>query len=209
MSEIEQIKPALSVILDADSHDAVVQSIGPVAKQMLSAILPLLSSSPRVTVISDGDMKVFRNKNGAPGKSVPLPPPTPPSEPAQETPASPFPKSARERIQQDSAAPPAPELADEYMEELRKQQQEESQLREQQKFNSQDALPQEEEPSEPAPSVRRRKERNLAIANSVCGRCGGGGQVMGEAGFEGMCPVCSGSGQAKSWGRRAPRSSAR
>ena len=67
--EIESIKPALSVILD--DGDFIINSTGPVGKAMAQAVFPLLASARRVTVITDGEMKVMkRNGNGAPAKDV-------------------------------------------------------------------------------------------------------------------------------------------
>jgi DnaJ-class molecular chaperone len=59
------------------------------------------------------------------------------------------------------------------------------------------------DPANPAakPSPRHREPRVLATTGRSCGRCGGGGQIVGEAGFAGACPVCHGEGQVKTWDR--------
>jgi hypothetical protein len=71
--------------------------------------------------------------------------------------------------------------------------------------------PAEEEP--PAADQPRRRQRNLAIAGSPCGRCNGSGvayRIDGDGGavvdgsgqaITGVCNVCAGTGQVKKWGR--------
>jgi DnaJ-class molecular chaperone len=57
-------------------------------------------------------------------------------------------------------------------------------------------------PAETAkPTTRKREPRNLATTGKACGRCGGGGQIMGDSGYTGSCPVCMGAGQIKAWVR--------
>ena len=268
-SEIESVRPALSVVLD--DGDVVINSSGPVGKAMATAILPLLTSVRRVTIVTDGEMKVMkRTGNG-----------TQPSEKASSTPTldlvkqryaeaqanlvkategalatsassspavspdiqdqfaadleagrtgeaatgeqpSPTPgpsdpvaipaKRRAPQIFQDAAAPPAPELAEAEMarllEEAAQAEQAAAQVAEERRFQAQQAI-QAGEPveevaqAEPAAATtpRRRSPRQLATSGRPCGRCGGGGQIQGEAGFVGACPVCHGEGQVKTWDR--------
>ena len=63
MNEIESVKPALSVVLD--DGDWIVNSVGPIGKAMAQAILSLAAGARKVTVVTDGEMKVMkRNGNG-------------------------------------------------------------------------------------------------------------------------------------------------
>jgi hypothetical protein len=254
MSEIESVKPALTVILD--DGDFIINSTGPIGKAMSQAILPLAAAARKVTIITDNEMKVMkRNGKGtaaqqqlngaAPGEAVtpptrrPSPPapdiqdqfaadleagvvgeaamgesPTPtlgPSDPVL-VPAAPKAQPKRApRIYQDAAAPPAPELAEAEMERLLEEaaQAEADAVRvaEDQRFQRQQAVqagadPVEVEAEAPAkPGPRKREPRNLATTGRPCGRCGGGGQIVGESGFQGACPVCLGQGQIKTWDR--------
>jgi hypothetical protein len=286
--EIESVRPALSVVLD--DGDFIINSSGPVGKAMGQAVLPLLASARRVTIITDGEMKVMkRTGNGAqpsekasstptldlvkqryaeaqanlvkateaalstsasapaaPADLAPdiqdqfaadleagrtgeattgeLPSPTPgPSDPV----AIPAAKSAapprrQPQIFQDAAAPPAPELAEAEMarllEEAAQAEQDAAKVQEDRRFQAQQAVqsgaPAEEvAQAEPAAATPRRRQRNLAITGSPCGRCGGsgvayrvagdGGAVVDESGhaITGVCNVCAGSGQVKRWGR--------
>ena len=62
--EIESVKPALTVILD--DGDFIINSTGAIGKLMAQSVLALTASAKRVTVISDGEMRVMkRNGNGA------------------------------------------------------------------------------------------------------------------------------------------------
>ena len=136
-----------------------------------------------------------------PGPSDPTPVPTAPKAQPKRAP----------RIYQDAAAPPAPELAEAEMERLLEEaaQAEADAVRvaEDQRFQRQQAVqagadPVEVEAEAPAkPGPRKREPRNLATTGRPCGRCGGGGKIVGESGFQGACPVCLGQGQIKSWDR--------
>ena len=248
MSDIESVKPALTVILD--DGDFIINSTGPVGKAMSQAVLPLLASAKRVTIISDGDMKVMKRAagNGAqaaqptatqtPAKR-PIPPPVPdgpdvqdqfaadieagvtgeqamgespaptpgPSDPVAIPAAKPV--KRKPVIFQDAAAPPAPELAEEEMDRLLQEaaQAEKDALKaaEDQRFQRQQAVQANVEPTaeveEPAQPRKRTRERALATTGRPCGRCGGEGKVIGDAGFAGACPVCQGQGQVKTWDR--------
>ena len=134
------------------------------------------------------------------------PSPTPgPSEPVK------IPAKRKPVIFQDAAAPPAPELAEAEMDRLlaeaQQAEQEAARVAEDQRFQRQQAVQAQVEPSDvpaeqPAEAAKpRRRERQLATTGRPCGRCGGGGQIQGEAGFVGACPVCHGEGQVKTWDR--------
>jgi DnaJ-class molecular chaperone len=62
-------------------------------------------------------------------------------------------------------------------------------------------IPAEQPAESSAPRTRTRQPRQLATSGRPCGRCGGGGQIAGEAGFAGACPVCQGEGVVKTWDR--------
>lgn len=249
--EIESVKPAISVILD--DGDFVINSVGPIGKLMLQAILPLTASAKKVTIICDSEMKVMKRnptaENSARVQPVTKaaqehaqavviakqyagepndiqdqfvndlnagrtgekangesPTPTPgPSDPVQ------IPNKRKPQIFQDAAAPLSPELAEAEMERLMQEvaqaEQDAAKVAEDQRFQRQQAVQAAVEPSDvPAEQVAeaakpRKRERQLATTGKPCGRCGGGGQVMGEAGYTGACPVCLGAGQVKSWDR--------
>ena len=115
-------------------------------------------------------------------------------------------------IYQDAAAPPAPELAvaemERLLEEAAQAERDQVATAEQQRAQSQQAVqsgdqsvPTEVEQEAVAAPRKRTRERSLATTGRPCGRCGGGGQIQGEAGFVGACPVCHGEGQVKTWDR--------
>jgi hypothetical protein len=120
-------------------------------------------------------------------------------------------KKRKPVIYQDAAAPPAPELAEAEMDRLLAEAQQAeadaARVAEDQRFQRQQAVQVQVEPSDvpaeqPAEAARpRRRERQLATTGRPCGRCGGGGKIVGDAGFEGSCPVCHGEGQVKTWDR--------
>jgi len=276
--EIESVKPAISVVID--DGDFIINSVGPIGKAMAQAVLPLLASARRVTVITDGEMKVMKRGaaagNGAapapsaasaPARTEPAkkvfageqvdssaqpaepadiqdqfaadlaagrtgeaamgesPVPTPgPNDPvavpaAKPAAAAAAPTRRKPQIFQDAAAPPAPELAEAEMARLLAEaaqaEADAARVAEDQRFQRQQAVqagdPAEEEP--PAADQPRRRQRNLAIAGSPCGRCNGSGvayRIDGDGGavvdgsgqaITGVCNVCAGTGQVKKWGR--------
>jgi hypothetical protein len=204
--EIESIKPALSVILD--DGDFIINSTGPVGRAMSQAVLPLLASARRVTIITDGEMKVMkRNGTGqmANGKAVdevpqaikPALPAAPAGPDVQEsfisdietgktgeiaTGEAPSPLArSKPRIFQDAAAPPAPELAEAEMDRMLQEaaQAEQGAARAAEDQRFQrQQAIQNNEPVEEAPEQPRRRERNLAVNTSACGNCGGSGQSV-------------------------------
>ena len=226
---------------------------------MSQAILPLVASAKRVTIITDGDMRVMK-RNGvgtqagghddreqamaiglaARRSSLPTPDPTAPdiqdsfvadiesgetgevamgesptptpgpSDPVAVPAAPKTPAKRKPVIFQDAAAPPAPELAvaemERLLEEAAQAEQEQVSATEQQRFQHQQAVQAGDhtapaETEAPAAPRKRTRERALATTGRPCGRCGGGGQIQGEAGFVGSCPVCHGEGQVKTWDR--------
>jgi hypothetical protein len=251
--EIESVTPAISVVID--DGDFIINSTGPLGKQMAQAVLPLAAGAKKVTIITDGEMKVMKRnaaaENGAQPPqtaaevmksrrpSTPIPPAAPAGPDIQEefvadleagvtgeqatgevpatapTTTSSTKASAKRavpRIYQDAAAPPAPELAeaemDRLLQEAAQAEQDQAKIAEDRRFQRQQAVQAGVEagdvpmvdPAEGA-TPRRRKERTLATTGKTCGRCGGGGQIQGEAGFVGACPVCGGEGQVKTWDR--------
>ena len=121
------------------------------------------------------------------------------------------PKATKRRPQifQDAAAPPAPELAeaemDRLLQEAQQAEQEVARVAEDRRFQQQQAVQagnqEAEAVAEPPARTRKREPRALATTGRPCGRCGGAGAVMGDAGFSGACPVCHGEGQVKTWDR--------
>lgn len=148
------------------------------------------------------------------------PTPTPgPSDPVK-IPSS-APGRRKPQIFQDAAAPLAPELAeaemDRLLQEAAQAERDAAKVAEDQRFQRQQAIQSGDDsvpPDNEAPAgPRKRAPRNLAITGSPCGNCGGSGQsvrvdstgsfIPDEHGrpLAGVCQVCSGSGQVKSWGR--------
>ncbi len=173
-------------------------------------VSPSLPVGPDVQDQFAADLEAGVTGEQAMGES---PSPTPgPSDPV----AIPAAKPAKRKPQifQDAAAPLAPELAEAEMDRLLAEaaqaDQEAAKLAEDRRFQAQQAVQAGQEQTDPAttpaeaatePAPRRRKERALATTGRPCGRCGGNGQIQGEAGFVGACPVCHGEGQVKTWDR--------
>lgn len=254
MSEIESVKPILTVI--EDEGDLILSSTGPRGKAMAQAVLAQSAGSKKITIISDGEMKVMKRSGIAEGgdgqaavghkqvpvehsvnsaqravSRLPVPALNDSSSDVQDefiadveagvtgevaTGEVPAPASASKRrrpqIFQDAAAPPAPELAeaemDRLMAEAQQAEQDAARQAEDQRFQRQQAVQAQTEASDvpgeqpaDASKPRKREPRQLATTGRACGRCGGGGKVMGEAGFVGACPVCQGQGQVKTWDR--------
>lgn len=200
MEGIESVPAILQVI--EDDGEFVVRASKELGGKLAQGVLKSLTGARKVTYISDNDVKVFR----APKNAKPTPPVAEPQlhdvfdvqAEFEKTIEQPEPK--KPKIIQDGSAPPSPELVEDYEAEIKRQQAEASALKNQERFNQQDAV-QDPPPEEEQPTVRKRRERNLDVAGSPCGRCGGGGQIVGDSGFSGVCPVCQGQGQIKSWGR--------
>ena len=255
MNEIESVKPALSVVLD--DGDWIVNSVGPIGKAMAQAILSLAAGARKVTVVTDGEMKVMkRNGNGngngtgtgtanAPvlqqqnTKRPSSPEPVEPISPDIQDqfaadieagvtgeqangeqpgptldPVKPLPPTRRKpQIFQDAAAPPAPELAEAEMARLiaeaEQGERDAAKLAEDRRFQRQQAIqagadqpdPAVADPAEAKPTPRKREPRALATTGRPCGRCAGQGQIAGESGYSGACPVCHGEGSVKTWDR--------
>lgn len=263
--EIESVKPAISVVID--DGDFIINSTGPVGKAMAQAVLPLAASARKVTIISDGEMKVMKRngagvspksartfdervadakavdaelqsaatvqlksynpvpdiqdsfvadlESGATGEAAMGESPSPTPGPSDLVAIPKVPARRKPQIFQDAAAPPAPELAEAEMDRMLAEaaaaEQDQAKVAEQQRFQSQQAVqagdqsapadPVEAEAEAAAAPRKRTRERSLATTGRPCGRCGGRGQIQGEAGFVGACPVCLGQGQIKSWDR--------
>lgn len=234
MSFVESVKPILTVV--DDEGDLILNSTGPRGKAMVQAVLSLAGDVRKISVITDGEMKVMK-RNGAtenqaapapPAKRQPAPQPAAPDvqdefvadleagvtgEIATGEQPAPVAKPVKRppRIFQDAAAPPAPELAEAEMARLiaeaAQAEKDAAKVAEDQRFQRQQAVQAQVEPSDiPAEQAAeaakpRRRERALATSGRPCGRCAGGGRIVGEAGFEGACPVCHGEGQVKTWDR--------
>jgi hypothetical protein len=255
--EIESVKPILTVI--DDDGDLIINSTGLRGKAMVQAVLALASNARKISVISDGEMKVMKRSVAVEnGSSLTQPPTKAAREHAAATavaqsltagpdiqdqfaadleagvtgeiatgevpaPAQSAPQKRRQpRIFQDAAAPPAPELAelemDRLLAESAQAEQDAARVVEDQRFQRQQAVQSGDQSAlspEEAEAARapRKRERNLAITGSPCGNCRGGGQsiridstgspILDEHGraMSGVCQVCGGSGQVKSWGR--------
>lgn len=202
MSDIQQVAPILTVIEDAGEY--ILQARSPIGKRLGSLVLGAIADATRVTYTDETGIKVFKNtaprgQNGAqthPPAAIPSPPETPEALPPSR-PALPPSK----RIFQDGAAPPAAELVEEdYRAQLAAQEAEQRALAQQEQFNSQNAVQEQPAEAEAEQPTRARKPRNLAVAGSPCGRCGGAGQIQGDSGHQGMCPVCQGKGEIQKWG---------
>jgi len=251
--EIESVKPALTVILD--DGDFIINSTGPIGKLMAQAILPAAAAARKVTIITDGEMKVMKRNGNGVGKVIdevpatvkraaeaekrartalsfndgpdiqdqfaadleagitgeiatgeaPIPTPGPNA-------ATPIPSRRKPQIFQDAAAPPAPELAEAEMDRLLAEaaqaERDAVKVAEDMRFQRQQAVQDGQDQTDPdtptettKPTTRKREPRNLATTGKACGRCGGGGQIMGDSGHTGACPVCMGAGQIKAWVR--------
>jgi hypothetical protein len=171
-------------------------------QQAAEARRPALPSAPDIQDQFASDLEAGLTGEQAMGES---PVPTPgPSDPIK------IPATRRKpQIFQDAAAPPAPELAEAEMAQLLAEaaqaEQDAAKVTEDRRFQAQQAVQAGQEPAdEPAeakPAPRKREPRKLATTGRPCGRCGGGGQIAGESGFSGACPVCHGEGQVKTWDR--------
>ena len=170
----------------------------PLFPRLLFPVQTSRISSPRILRIGvTGEEAMGESPSPTPGPSDPVPTPT--GKPVKRKPV----------IFQDAAAPPAPELAEEEMDRLFAEAQQAeldaAKAQEERRFQQQQAVQANVEPTEaaeePAQPRKRTRERQLATTGRPCGRCGGGGKVVGDAGFAGACPVCQGEGQVKTWDR--------
>lgn len=214
---------ARKVIITVDGETKVMKRNGNGANAMASSPQPATKAArehieataiakdyadePDIQEQFAADLAAGRTGEAATGES---PTPTPgPSDPIK------IPATRRKpQIYQDAAAPPAPELAEAEMSALVAEaaaaKQDAARLAEDQRFQRQQAvqagaepgdIPAEQPAESSAPRTRTRQPRQLATSGRPCGRCGGGGQIAGEAGFAGACPVCQGEGVVKTWDR--------
>ena len=175
-----------------------------------SVAVPAAPTPPDIQDQFAADLESGATGEAAMGES---PSPTPgPSDPVAVPAAPKAPPRRKPVIYQDAAAPPAPELAvaemERLLEEAAQAERDQVATAEQQRAQSQQAVqsgdqsvPTEVEQEAVAAPRKRTRERSLATTGRPCGRCGGGGQIQGEAGFVGACPVCHGEGQVKTWDR--------
>lgn len=163
---------------------------------------PAIPDGPDIQDQFTADLEAGITGEQAMGES---PAPTPgPSDPIK------IPNRRKPQIFQDAAAPPAPELVeaemDRLLQEAAQAERDQAKVQEERRFQAQQAVQTGAEATDvgeeqAAAKPRKREPRNLATTGKACGRCGGQGQIMGEAGFIGHCPVCMGAGQIKSWVR--------
>ena len=205
-----QLTPTLAIFED-DGEFTVRVNDSPLAKSLTPALLKAIGDATdarKLTLLTPTDTKIFRLNGPDRGKTESASSPSPKTESrglqSDAAPKESIPNPLR-RISQDQSAPPAPELAeeaiDEYdraMEEARKAEEEQ---REMERLNRQNVdLPEPEPdaaPDRPAPRKRDRS-RPAPAPTSTCGRCGGAGMLGGG----GACPVCQGRGQIAKWGSR-------
>lgn len=198
MNEPVQIIPALTLLEDEGEITLRIgsQTWAATLGQELVKLVPSLGIGRKLILITPTDTKVFKFSAEKNDKKPP-PPETFGRGHSEET----APKPASARIHQDFSAPMAPELVGEYEEELRRQANDEEQVRAQQKEMATEVAPidtAEEEVATPRKRGRPSKAvQSLANAAS-CGRCGGGGALEGG----GMCPVCQGAGAFVKYGRK-------
>ena len=203
----------------AGSENSQRRSVSPLSSDATAAnsAAPASTSAPAASAAPDiqdqfaADLEAGVVGEAAMGES---PSPTP-------GPSDPVTIPARRRkpvIFQDAAAPPAPELAEAEMAQLLAEaaqaEQEAARVVEDRRFQQQQAVQAAAGPGsagqesivDPAelsakPAPRKREPRQLATTGRLCGRCAGAGQVQGEAGFVGACPVCHGEGKVQTWDR--------
>ena len=102
--EIESVKAALSVVID--DGDFIINSTGLVGKAMATAVLPLAASAHKVTIISDGEMKVLKRNSSAENQAKQVP------DMADATPAR------RPVLPASPAQPPEPDIQDQFVADL-------------------------------------------------------------------------------------------
>lgn len=194
MSDPVQLAPTLAIFED-DGDFTVRVNESPLAKSLTPALLKAigeLTKAKKLTLLTPTDTKIFKlNGNvqstaAQPSPSEDVPPQTPPSR--------------VRRISQDQSAPPAPEVAeeaiDEYDQALAEAKKAEQEIAHMERSNRQQVDFPEPEPEPEQTKVRKRdRARPEPVANSACGRCGGTGDIGG-----GACPVCRGRGQIAKWG---------
>lgn len=225
MNDPVQLAPLLAIYEDEGDYTIRVAA-GARAKALSSPLVKIigeLGDARKLTFITPLDTRVFRlgGKNGHQGSAA-LGNPDAGGEggesrraveaeagPVHQVPTR---RPARDRISQDPAAPPSPELVEELeadeatryaAEALREEQEAVREQRAQQRLMAQEAAP----PDTPAPDLpevparRARQPRQQPVPNSSCGRCVGSGMLDGG----GQCPVCRGTGQVAVWGSKRSR----
>lgn len=199
MNEPIQLIPALTVLEDGGEFTVRIGE-AKWAADLGRQIVTLIGSTGvarKLVIVTPSDTKVFKfDRSAGDAKpatqraeiDVPLPPSPPSLKPSQ-------------RISQDTAAPPAPELVGEFEEELARQQKAEAEIAAQQKELKADPqiTPETEEGVVEIPKRRGRPSKVEATlkAATACGRCQGQGTLEGG----GTCPVCRGAGSIAHYGR--------
>ena len=210
MANPTQVPSILTVIEDGTEY--IIRAVSERGKQLARTVTTLLPEATKITLVTDTDVKVFKNEIN---KVPPLKKPVLVISQSEESPdsqeedieeisaASPIPAS--KRIIQDLNAPPSAELVEEdYEAELRRQEAEAANIQKIEKLNKQSAIPsQTEELPEEAPRVRK-KQNIPAVSGSECGRCGGAGVLL-AGDVEVPCNVCKGKGTVQAWGRQRGR----
>jgi hypothetical protein len=205
MSEIQKVSPVLTVIEDGGEY--VIQASTAIGKRLGAVILAQIPNAPRVTFVDETGVKVFKNTVQKGNVPASIPAKNLPTQAKEEVPSPDLspdkPIPAHQRIFQDNAAPPAPELVEEeYAAVLRQEAADAAELARQEQFNQEKVAPAEpEQVEEETPTPRKREPRDLQTNVAQCGRCEGSGQIVNDGGFSGPCPVCKGKGVMQAWGR--------
>jgi hypothetical protein len=222
MSEPVQLAPLLAIYED-DGDYTIRVGDGAHARSLSQPLVKLigdLGGARKLTFITPMDTRVFK-LGGSNGSSANGQENSSANgelrghEPVQYERTEPRPlppRPVRERISQDWAAPPSPELVAELeqdeagreaAEALRQEQQDALEVRAQQRLMAQEPTPADTPPPEiPEPPQRRQRQpRQSPVANATCGRCQGAKIIEGG----GTCPVCRGEGSTYKWGTKRAR----
>lgn len=204
MNEPIQLIPALTILEDSGEFTVRIGA-EKWATDLGRQIVTLIGSTGvarKLLIITPTDTKVFRfDAAKAPDRSSLVTETK--REIASDDVSTVRPATLRpsQRISQDTAAPPAPELVGEFEEELARQQKAEAEIAAQQKELKADPqiTPEAEEGVVEIPKRRGRPSKVEATlkAATACGRCQGQGSLDGG----GACPVCRGAGSIAHYGR--------
>ncbi len=102
-SQIESVKPILTVI--DDEGDLVLSSTGPRGKAMAQGVLALASGVRKITIITDGEMKVMKRNGGAAGQ-------------AESQPVKPLLRSPAQSSNNSVTDSPQPDIQDQFVDDL-------------------------------------------------------------------------------------------
>lgn len=200
MTEPIQLIPSLTLLEDSGEFTVRIGGEKWAAElgRKLVSIIGEMGIARKLTILTPGDTKVFKFDSPVTKALTAF------DEATKNIPVEVMRDVLRpsQRISQDSAAPPAPEIVGELEEELRAQQLAEKEMEAANRLARADAGitdPVEENVVEMPTRKRGRPskvEASLKTATS-CGRCGGGGALEGG----GTCPVCRGAGSIAHYGR--------